>query len=103
MDARMLPSLLDQAAWADACPHAAIHKLPATRPGRAYATRPYAHVAAAEHVWLAHVVLHGSYHRGQIALLTRAGGGTPAATDYILFIRSEHDEGGASFARNACN
>ena len=36
---------------------------------------------------LAHVVLHGSYHRGQLALLTRQGGGTPAATDYIVFAR----------------
>lgn len=37
---------------------------------------------------LAHVVLHGSYHRGQLALLTRQGGGTPAATDYIVFART---------------
>ncbi|HEY0154736.1 MAG TPA: DinB family protein [Longimicrobium sp.] len=36
---------------------------------------------------LTHVALHGSYHRGQIAALTRAGGGTPAATDYIMFAR----------------
>jgi uncharacterized damage-inducible protein DinB len=36
---------------------------------------------------LAHVALHGSYHRGQIALLTRQGGGKPVATDYILFVR----------------
>ena len=36
---------------------------------------------------LSHVALHGSYHRGQIALLTRQGGGTPAATDYIMFAR----------------
>lgn len=36
---------------------------------------------------LMHVVLHGSYHRGQLALLTRQGGGTPAATDYIAFVR----------------
>jgi uncharacterized damage-inducible protein DinB len=33
------------------------------------------------------VALHGSYHRGQIALLVRAGGSTPAPTDYIAFIR----------------
>ena len=37
---------------------------------------------------LSHVALHGSYHRGQVALLTRQGGGTPAATDYILFART---------------
>jgi uncharacterized damage-inducible protein DinB len=36
---------------------------------------------------LLHVALHGSYHRGQIALLVRAGGSTPAPTDYIAFIR----------------
>ena len=36
---------------------------------------------------LAHVALHGSYHRGQIALLTRQGGGVPALTDYIAFVR----------------
>lgn len=36
---------------------------------------------------LTHVALHGSYHRGQIALLTRQGGGAPPATDYIAFVR----------------
>jgi uncharacterized damage-inducible protein DinB len=36
---------------------------------------------------LAHVALHGSYHRGQLALLARQGGGTPAATDFIVFAR----------------
>ena len=36
---------------------------------------------------LMHVAMHGSYHRGQIALLVRAGGGTPAASDFIAFIR----------------
>ena len=36
---------------------------------------------------LGHVALHGSYHRGQIALLTRQGGGTPVATDYIVYAR----------------
>ncbi|HEY4219377.1 MAG TPA: DinB family protein [Gemmatimonadaceae bacterium] len=36
---------------------------------------------------LTHVALHGSYHRGQIALLTRQGGGAPAITDYIAFVR----------------
>lgn len=36
---------------------------------------------------LAHVALHGSYHRGQLALLARQGGATPAATDYIVFLR----------------
>jgi len=36
---------------------------------------------------LLHVALHGSYHRGQVALVIRAGGGEPASTDYIGFIR----------------
>lgn len=34
-----------------------------------------------------HVALHGSYHRGQLALLTRQAGAQPAATDYIAFTR----------------
>lgn len=38
---------------------------------------------------LAHVVLHGSYHRGQVALLVRQGGGTPAMTDYVMYVRAE--------------
>ena len=36
---------------------------------------------------LTHVALHGSYHRGQLALLARQGGGDPAATDFIVFAR----------------
>ena len=36
---------------------------------------------------LVHVALHGSYHRGQVAMLIRDGGGTPASTDYIAFVR----------------
>ena len=36
---------------------------------------------------LLHTALHGSYHRGQIALLIRADGGEPAPTDYIAFAR----------------
>jgi len=36
---------------------------------------------------LLHVVMHGSYHRGQVAMLIRDGGGTPAPTDYIAFVR----------------
>jgi uncharacterized damage-inducible protein DinB len=34
-----------------------------------------------------HVALHGSYHRGQIALLLRQAGSEPAPTDYIGFVR----------------
>jgi uncharacterized damage-inducible protein DinB len=36
---------------------------------------------------LSQVALHGCYHRGQIALLTRQGGGAPLATDYIVYAR----------------
>lgn len=36
---------------------------------------------------LLHVVLHGSYHRGQIATRLRAAGARPPATDYIGFVR----------------
>lgn len=36
---------------------------------------------------LLHVALHGCYHRGQVAMLVRDGGGTPAPTDYIAFVR----------------
>jgi uncharacterized damage-inducible protein DinB len=32
---------------------------------------------------LNHVVIHSAYHRGQIAGLMRAAGGTPAYTDFI--------------------
>lgn len=36
---------------------------------------------------LDHVLLHGAYHRGQIAADIRAEGGEPAATDYIFAVR----------------
>lgn len=36
---------------------------------------------------LAHVALHGSYHRGQIAIALREAGQAPAPTDYIAFAR----------------
>ncbi|MGD0483815.1 MAG: DinB family protein [Gemmatimonadales bacterium] len=36
---------------------------------------------------LLHVCLHGTYHRGQIALLLRQGGDAPEPTDYIAYIR----------------
>ncbi len=45
------------------------------------------------HEMLTHVALHGEHHRGQIALLVRRAGGTPAATDLIAFVR-EHPGGG---------
>jgi uncharacterized damage-inducible protein DinB len=37
---------------------------------------------------LLHVVLHGAYHRGQIATLVRQSGETPLHSDYIHCIRS---------------
>ncbi len=36
---------------------------------------------------LTHVGIHGAYHRGQIAMLVRDGGGEAVGTDYILFTR----------------
>lgn len=36
---------------------------------------------------LIHVALHGAFHRGQVSLLVRRGGGTPRPTDYIAFVR----------------
>lgn len=36
---------------------------------------------------LIHVGLHSVYHRGQVALLVRKGGGTAIDTDYIIFTR----------------
>ncbi|MDQ6634855.1 MAG: DinB family protein [Gemmatimonadota bacterium] len=149
----MLPRLFDHLAWADAKARDALRAMPASTAEAKRATELYAHVAAAEHVWLArlmgrpqeypvwpeldldagaelaartaselrqfvaslcpedlarevdyansagrrfrdrvedilmHVAMHGAYHRGQIALLTRQGGGEPASTDYIAFVR----------------
>lgn len=37
---------------------------------------------------LIHVANHGTYHRGQIALLLREKGYEPASTDYIIYDRS---------------
>lgn len=36
---------------------------------------------------LTQVVLHGSHHRGQVAMLVRRAGGQPAATDWIFHRR----------------
>ena len=46
----------------------------------------HAHASTLEEILL-HVAMHGSYHRGQIALLVRAGGAVPAASDFIAFVR----------------
>jgi len=37
---------------------------------------------------LTHVIIHGAYHRGQIATIVREGGDEPAYTDYIHCIRN---------------
>lgn len=39
-----------------------------------------------------HVFNHGSYHRGQLAMLVRQAGGEPARTDHIAFTREEVTE-----------
>ena len=39
---------------------------------------------------LTHVLLHGSYHRGQIASALRAAGVDPPLTDFIHAVRSGH-------------
>jgi len=149
----MITALLDHLAWADARTLDALRAMPPGTPEAERARTIYAHLAAAEHVWLArlegrapvhpvwpaleldeaaalaadsaaglralaagldaaelardvayrtsagqsfvntvgdilaHVALHGSYHRGQLALLARQGGGTPAATDFVVFVR----------------
>ncbi|MDX1438925.1 MAG: DinB family protein [Rubricoccaceae bacterium] len=36
---------------------------------------------------LNHVLLHGMYHRGQVAIVMRQSGTTPPSTDYIRWIR----------------
>jgi uncharacterized damage-inducible protein DinB len=36
---------------------------------------------------LLQVILHGCYHRGQVAMVVRGAGGEPAPTDYIAFVR----------------
>lgn len=38
---------------------------------------------------LMHIVLHGTYHRGQIALLARDGNGVPASTDFSTYLREQ--------------
>jgi len=42
-------------------------------------------------VWdmLTHVPMHSAYHRGQIAVLLRSSGSTPAYTDFIHAARQE--------------
>ena len=35
-----------------------------------------------------HLIMHGTYHRGQIATIVREAGKAPAYTDYIHYVRS---------------
>ena len=37
---------------------------------------------------LEHVLLHGAYHRGQVAAALRASGTAPPPTDYIVWVRA---------------
>lgn len=37
---------------------------------------------------LMHLVMHSAYHRGQVAAAVRDAGGKPAATDYVVYVRS---------------
>lgn len=45
-----------------------------------------------KHDVLQHVIMHSAYHRGQIAADTRAGGTTPAYTDFIHAVRQHFIE-----------
>jgi uncharacterized damage-inducible protein DinB len=42
---------------------------------------------------LTHVVIHGAYHRGQIARIIGRGGGQAPNTDYIVYVRSVEKAG----------
>jgi uncharacterized damage-inducible protein DinB len=37
---------------------------------------------------LTHVLMHSAYHRGQLAMLTRDSGATPAPTDFVFAART---------------
>jgi uncharacterized damage-inducible protein DinB len=67
--------------------------------GRLKATIRYRTLTGAEYqgpLWqlLRHVVNHATYHRGQVATLTRQLGGVPPSTDLVRFYR----EGGVDAA-----
>lgn len=58
-------------------------------------TRPVAYTNSKGEPWasrveeiLMHVLLHGAYHRGQLAMMVRKAGGQPVLTDFIHAIRS---------------
>ncbi len=42
---------------------------------------------------LTHVVIHGAYHRGQVARIIGRGGGQSPITDYIVYVRSVEQSG----------
>lgn len=39
-----------------------------------------------------HVLNHGTYHRGQIALYIRAADGVPAPADYLIFVHQKNGQ-----------
>jgi len=42
---------------------------------------------------LMQLVTHSAYHRGQVAAAVREAGGTPSATDYIVYVRRRRTKG----------
>jgi len=58
-------------------------------PAREFSYRNYLgqDMKARVEVVLQQLLFHGNYHRGQIASMVRAAGGTPAVTDYIAAVR----------------
>lgn len=63
-------------------------------------TRPIAYTNSEGIPWanrveeiLIHVLLHGAYHRGQLALSIRQSGGQPVLTDFIHAVRTGLIEG----------
>jgi uncharacterized damage-inducible protein DinB len=88
----MLIALFEHLAWADARALAGLRAhaaLDVAGLAREVAYRNSAGQAFTNSVAdiLAQVALHGSYHRGQLALLVRQGGASPAVTDFIVFAR----------------
>lgn len=45
---------------------------------------------------LTHVLIHGGYHRGQVAYAVRSAGGEPINTDYITYTRINPSEPAAA-------
>lgn len=58
--------------------------------------------ATAPSEMLIHLAMHGEHHRGQIARLVREGGGKPAVTDFVVFLResTRPDDGGGVLLRD---